>query len=146
MTMDEILTLARAEADKHGFADLPIKVDHSKRRIGGCAHIGPVPMYFTFSDVLMPLMSDAEVLDTIRHEIAHAKTPDAGHGPAWKLAAMAIGAKPVACSAAEIDAKLVGYKWVATCACGPIHGCSRKRTVSVRCSKCMTHLTYVQQY
>ena len=82
MTMDEILKLARAEADKHGFGHLPIKTDHSKRRIGGCAHRGIEPLYFTFSDVLMPLMSDEAVLDTIRHEIAHAKTPGAGHGPA----------------------------------------------------------------
>ena len=147
MTIQDITTLFKLEAAKHGFGDLPIKTDTSRRRIAGMGHIGPVPMYFTFSTVLMPLMSEAEVLDTIRHEIAHAKTPDAGHGPMWKLAAIAIGARPEPCSGAKIDAKMAGYKYIAACACGPhTHGKTRRPTRSVMCSTCRQHLDYVQQY
>lgn len=39
--------------------------------------------------------SDAEVNDTIRHEIAHALAGyKAGHGPEWKILAQQLGAKP----------------------------------------------------
>lgn len=43
----------------------------------------------------------AQVHDTILHEIAHAMTPGAGHGPAWKRACVRIGAKPVRCYSAS---------------------------------------------
>jgi len=146
MTTEQIKQLFKDEAAKHGF-DLPIKTDRSRKRIAGCAHRGPVPMYFTFSSILMPLMSEAAVLDTIRHEIAHAQTPEEGHGYAWKLAAMAIGANPVPCKSLEITAKQVGYKYIASCACAPDkHGKVRMPKWSFRCSLCRTPLVWVQQY
>lgn len=123
MTIQDIVALARAEADRHGFAGVPIRTDNSKRRMGGCCHRGDEILYFTFSAVLMTLVSDAEVLDTILHEIAHAKAPQAKHGLAWQIAARAIGAKPQPCAAVSIDAKMAGYKYIAACACGPhVHG------------------------
>lgn len=147
MTIQDIVALARAEADKHGFAHVPIKTDSSRRRLGGCGHRGTEILYFTFSAILMPLVSDAEALDTIRHEIAHAKAPTAGHGLMWQAQAIAIGCKPQACSGADIDAKMAGYKYIAACACGPhTHGKSRRPTRSVMCSTCRQHLDYVQQY
>jgi predicted SprT family Zn-dependent metalloprotease len=146
MTVEQITQLFKSEAAKHGF-DLPIKTDRSRKRIAGCAHIGPVPMYFTFSAVLMPLMSEAEMLDTIRHEIAHAQTPEQGHGPAWKLAAMAIGANPSPCTSLEITAKQAGYKYIAACVCAPDkHGKTRMPKRSFCCGLCRTHLVWVQQY
>jgi len=147
MTIQDIVALARAEADKHGFAGVPIQIDQSKCRMGGCAHRGDTILYFTFSAVLMPLVSNAEILDTILHEIAHAKTPGAKHGLAWQVAAIAVGAKPQPCSAAVIDAKQAGYKYIAACACGPhVHGKCRRPTRRVICSTCHQPLTYVQQY
>ena len=146
MTVEQITQLFKSEAAKHGF-DLPIKTDRSRRRIAGCTHLGPVPMYFTFSRILMPLMSEAELLDTIRHEIAHAQTPGEGHGRAWKMAAMAIGANPVTCTALEITAKQANYKFIAGCACSPDkHGKMRMPTRSLRCGLCYNHLTWIQQY
>jgi predicted SprT family Zn-dependent metalloprotease len=51
----------------------------------------------TLSRMLTLLNDEAEVVDTILHEIAHALTPGDGHGPAWKAACLRIGAKPVRC-------------------------------------------------
>jgi predicted SprT family Zn-dependent metalloprotease len=147
MTIQDIVALAKAEAAKHGFAHVPVMTDQSKRRLGGCCHRGDEILYFTFSAVLMPLVSDAEALDTIRHEIAHAKAPQAGHGLMWQAQAIAIGCKPQACAAVSIDAKLAGYKYTADCLCGQhYHGRSRRPTGPTRCSKCRTRIEWVQQY
>ena len=133
--------------DAHGLANIPIQWDKAKNRMGGCCHMGDQVLYLTFSSVLMPLLADSEVLDTIRHEIAHAKCPLGKHGAEWQAAAIAIGAAPFPCKAVEIDNKLVGYKYIAPCACGPtVHVSSRRRTRSVRCAKCQQHLTFIQQY
>jgi predicted SprT family Zn-dependent metalloprotease len=147
MTTSEITQLFQSEAAKHGFGHVPVKTDRSRRRLGGCAHRGTEITYFTFSAILMPLLSDAEILDTIRHEIAHAKTPNAGHGFLWQVAAIEIGAKPQACASVEIDAKMAGYKYIAPCQCGPnVHGKTRRPTRSLKCATCKQHLDFVQQY
>jgi predicted SprT family Zn-dependent metalloprotease len=42
--------------------------------------------------------SEAELIETVRHEIAHVNAGlEAGHGRLWKLQAIAVGAKPEAC-------------------------------------------------
>ena len=147
MDINQIVALAREEATKHGFGHVPIQLDNSRRRIGGCAHRGDEITYFTFSRILMPLLADSEVLDTIRHEIAHAKTPSHGHGLAWKAAAMAIGARPEPCADVEIDAKMAGYKYIAACACSAVkHGKTRRPTRSLICRSCRQRLDFVQQY
>lgn len=43
------------------------------------------------SRVLTPIQTEAEVLDTILHEIAHAKCPGAGHNRVWKMTCRALG-------------------------------------------------------
>ena len=147
MTLFEITQLFQTEAAKHGFGHVPIKTDRSRRRLGGCYHRGDEILYFTFSAILMPLLADSEVLDTIRHEIAHAKTPTHGHDTTWKLAALAIGARPQPCAAVDIDAKMAGYKYIAACACSAVkHGKTRRPTRSLICVDCRQRLDFVQQY
>ena len=47
---------------------------------------------------------DEEVEDTIRHEIAHALTPnDSAHGLEWKAKASEVGARPIACSGPSLS-------------------------------------------
>ncbi len=74
------------------------------------------PKIIVMSKVLIEVNDEAEVCDTILHEIAHALVgPSHDHDFMWKLKAQQIGAKPVACSMA---AQPPG-KWVARCAgCG----------------------------
>lgn len=58
---------------------------------------------------------EAEVEDTILHEIAHALTPGSGHGRLWKRMAQLLGANPRSTRAMTDDEKeavVDDYKWV----------------------------------
>ena len=55
-----------------------------------------------------------EVKDTILHEIAHALTPGANHGRAWKIACIKVGANPKRCHDLEL---VQTSKYYATCGC-----------------------------
>ena len=63
---------------------------------------------------------EIEIRNTILHEIAHALAgPHAGHGPMWKLQAIALGARPEACTRTM---KLPAGQYVAVCPnCGAQH-------------------------
>ncbi len=65
------------------------------RRRFGCCNF--TRRRISLSRPLTFLNDEAEVRDTILHEIAHALTPKTGHGPAWKAMCLRIGAKPVRC-------------------------------------------------
>lgn len=65
-------------------------------------------------------LNDAdEVADTILHEIAHALTPGSGHGSAWKLKCIEIGADPQRCKDGAV-VKSPPYKYKVICP-----GCKR---------------------
>jgi predicted SprT family Zn-dependent metalloprotease len=86
--------LARTLMDQHGLRGWTFGFDRAARRFGACfwrrKHI-------SLSWKLTRLNSEAEVRDTILHEIAHAMTPNDGHGEKWKATCVAIGAKPERC-------------------------------------------------
>ena len=57
----------------------------------------------------------SNVLDTLRHEIAHAIAgSEAKHGPAWKVVAIRLGATPRACDDSHETVVTPG-EWQATC-------------------------------
>lgn len=76
-----------------------------------------------------------DVLDTIRHEIAHALAGCyAGHGPAWKAMCLRVGAKPERCKA--IEGMPLGA-WQATCGgCQKVYGKTRYTRRPGRISYC----------
>lgn len=53
------------------------------------------------SRVLLPLQSDALILDTILHECAHAVVDAPGHGQEWQAVARKLGARPTAMQHAD---------------------------------------------
>ncbi|MGH7575196.1 MAG: hypothetical protein ACREM1_08735 [Longimicrobiales bacterium] len=60
------------------------------------------------------------MLDTLRHEAAHALAgPKAGHGQAWRMWARRLGAEARRCGSRKAWAKSPaahdGPKWIATC-------------------------------
>jgi predicted SprT family Zn-dependent metalloprotease len=61
---------------------------------------------------------DDLVLDTLRHEAAHALTPGHGHDEVWRMAALQLGCAPRACW--KEDVILPPGRYRATC-----HGCGR---------------------
>lgn len=96
--------------------------DRSKKRFGYCLYSRKL---ISMSKELSALNTVEQFIDTLRHEIAHAIVgPGHHHGRTWKLAAIAVGAKPEACySASVIEGKA---PWTGTCQdCG--YTCTRHR-------------------
>lgn len=84
--------------DRHGLQGWRFRFDHARRRLG-CCHYGSRTL--SLSRPLVLLNPETVVRDTLLHEIAHALTPGAGHGPAWRARAVALGARPRACAEAD---------------------------------------------
>lgn len=66
-----------------------------------------------FSRYFVREASPADLLDTIRHEVAHVIAGyEAKHGPEWKRACELTGAAPVSCKSAR-----TGKHWIGVCQC-----------------------------
>jgi predicted SprT family Zn-dependent metalloprotease len=86
------------------------KWDNAYRRFGVCNYWNRT---IGMSKKLVAINGEAEVTDTILHEIAHALAPrGANHGEEWKAVCRRIGARPVACysstAVATVQAKFEG--------------------------------------
>lgn len=68
--------------------------DSAERRMGVCKH---GPKHISISRHYTEHADEAQVVNTILHEVAHALTPGAKHGPVWKAMASRLGATPKAC-------------------------------------------------
>jgi predicted SprT family Zn-dependent metalloprotease len=117
--LHEAQTLALALMTEHGLRDnakfatkdfWSFAFDNRKRRVGAC-HYGK--RLITLSRPIVILNTEAEIRDTILHEIAHAKAEGSGHGIIWQVMAQSIGARPVRC--AGHDVKTPEGRWQAQC-------------------------------
>lgn len=103
--------LARSLMNQHGLNDWRLTFGSAQRTAGTCKY---GTRTLNFSRVIMDQFSDAERLNTILHEIAHALAGHAaGHGPEWRRVARSIG-----CDARRTySGKSVqtNYKWLGTC-------------------------------
>ena len=87
-----IAALARGLMDGNGLGDWAFAFLEAERRLGDC-HFEDRVIRVGRAHALDA--SDAEIRDTILHEIAHALVgPAAHHGPEWKAAARRLGATP----------------------------------------------------
>ncbi len=104
--------VARELLDKHGLFNWHFQYDRAKRRAGCCKHSR---LTITLSYYFACHNGEAEIRETILHEIAHALAgPREGHGPAWKAICRRIGAKPVRCyNSSVVDMPQGDFK--ATC-------------------------------
>jgi predicted SprT family Zn-dependent metalloprotease len=92
--------LGTALLREHGLDDWKFVLDNSKRRVGECRyHKREIGLSIWF----LEKSSEAEIEDTIKHEIAHALVgPDVkSHGDEWKAKAVEVGAKPRALAGEE---------------------------------------------
>jgi predicted SprT family Zn-dependent metalloprotease len=90
----EAAHLARELMKSHGLCDWTFAFDHARRRFGRCDY---THRRITLSKTLTFLNPIEEVRDTVLHEIAHALTPGAKHGPHWRATCRTIGARPMRC-------------------------------------------------
>jgi predicted SprT family Zn-dependent metalloprotease len=112
-------------------SDWSFQFDRSKVRFGKC-NFGRKEI--SLSQYLVELNDEAEVRETILHEIAHALAPRrAGHGPAWRVVAESIGCTAKRCYGDEVTRPTPKFK--GTCpACRRV--IFRHRRTAVACGRC----------
>src|SRR3954467_710800 len=112
MDPEPLKATAAQELKKHGLHDWTFGLSKAKRRLGVCKYRAKrieVAEYYALNS------PEESVLDTLRHEIAHAIAgPAARHGPKWKAVAVRLGATPRSC---ETSGQAVVHPgdWQATC-------------------------------
>ena len=90
--LSRVAAAARALMDDHGLGEWTFAFLEAERRLGDCNYDQRV---IRIGRTHALDASEAEIKDTILHEIAHALAgPEARHGPAWKAIAKRIGATP----------------------------------------------------
>ena len=94
MELTQAVTIATNLLKEHGLIaqGWGVKLGRGSRRLGLCSY-----RHKTIKIARHHVLNgtDAEVLDTIRHEVAHALAgSDAMHGPIWKNLALKLGAIP----------------------------------------------------
>jgi predicted SprT family Zn-dependent metalloprotease len=113
MNIYQILDLANATIAEYGLYGWKAELDNGKKRAGACHYSRRV---LSFSQHILPNASDEDVLETIRHEVAHAIVGhSAGHGPAFKRQLIEMGGtgrRTHSMATPEL-------RWKATC---PTHG------------------------
>ncbi len=135
MDLQELETIAGQELLRHGLVDWTFGLANTKRRLGVCKYR---TKRIEIGEYYARNSPPETVLDTLRHEIAHAIAgPAAGHGPAWKVIAMRLGATPLACDN-SLEAVLQPGDWQAMCpACKKtFHRYKRPRSLGGYRCKC----------
>jgi hypothetical protein len=121
MNLNDAAQLGRRLLDEHGLTDWALVFDRAKRRAGVCR---PDRKQVGLSAPLTALHPEAEVRDTLLHEIAHALVgPRHGHDEVWRATAVRIGCSGQRCSSAEAPG--IEGSWVGTCPAG--HRVTRHR-------------------
>jgi predicted SprT family Zn-dependent metalloprotease len=131
----EILDARRLAAvlmRRHGLTGWQLVFDNAKTRAGICR---AVPREIGLSRVLTQLHSEADVTDTILHEIAHALVgPAHGHDAVWRAKALAIGCSAKRC--VPSGAPRPAGPWVGTCPEGHETTRHRQPTRVQSCGQC----------
>ena len=110
-----IRALARTLLDAHGLVAWEFGFNGNLRRAGVCRYPTRArPGRIELSRHFVRRNPDAEVRDTILHEIAHALVgPGRGHDDVWKAKCLEIGARPERCYGEEIE--MPKGRWRAVC-------------------------------
>jgi SprT-like family len=132
MEVSKALAVGRRLLREHGLDDWTIVADRAKLRAGVCRF---ARRQIGISAPLTALHDEAEVLDTILHEIAHALVgPMHGHDAVWRARAREIG-----CSGRQYvspEAPRVPGDWVGVCPAGHQKSRHRGPTRLMSCGVC----------
>jgi predicted SprT family Zn-dependent metalloprotease len=136
MNINDARELALAEMLKHGLDDWTFRFDKAKTRAGMCSYNLKI---ISLSHPITILWDEADVLDIIRHEIAHAITgysrEERHHGEAWKRNCVLVGAKPRRCYDSQ-NMPAVAAPWNGVCAagCGLTYTAHRRPKQATACN------------
>jgi len=104
--------LAYEEMTKWGLTQIGWRFAFNRRRCGlGLCSYSNKTIYL--SAIYVNHNTESDVLNTIRHEIAHALTPGANHGRMWKLMAMKVGC--VSVNRVNEKANMPKGRWTIKC-------------------------------
>jgi predicted SprT family Zn-dependent metalloprotease len=132
MDVTKALAMGRGLLREHGLDGWQIVADRAKTRAGVCRfgsrRIG-------ISAPLTAIHDEAEVRDTILHEIAHALVgPQHGHDAVWRAKALEIGSSGERCTSP--DSPRVLGDWVGHCPAGHQRSRHRAPTRLMSCGRC----------
>ncbi|WP_028659431.1 SprT-like domain-containing protein [Nocardioides insulae] len=134
MELNAAYDLACALLVEHGLAHWQVTFDAAKRRAGVCDF---AERRIGLSAPLTRLHDDAQVRDTILHEIAHALAgPRHAHDQHWRRIAIAIGSSGDRCTPA--DAPRVPAAWLGVCPSGHVVERHRRPERVASCRECST--------
>lgn len=143
MTINQALTLARKLMKNHSELRLwSVTTNKRKSAFGVCNY---TKRQIELSMLLVPVMTDEGIKETIIHEIAHALTPDHHHDRVWKAKCIELGGTGNRCGGSEkymdgekgreINEQKMA-KYTLTCPeCGEIYHRNRKPTRATSCGK-----------
>ena len=132
MDLDAAHRLAVALLAEHGLEGWRIELDRAKSRAGICRHDRRV---IGLSAPVTLLHDEAEVRDTILHEIAHALVgPAHRHDAVWRATARRIGCTGERCVSAE--SPRVPGAWQGVCSAGHVYERHRRPERVVTCGRC----------
>lgn len=125
MNLEIAYRLARTKLDEHGLQQWDIMFDVAKLRFGRCYYKTHL---ITLSRILVGLNNEAEILDTILHEIAHALVGrEHRHDRIWKQKARDIGCNGKRCYGQGVIRPVAKYSAICT-RCSSVY--RRQRRVS----------------
>ncbi len=132
MQISEARRLATALMAQHGLSGWKLVLDNARTRAGVCR---PGRREIGLSRILTGLHTEAEVRDTVLHEIAHALVgAEHGHDAVWRATALSIGCSGTRCvpeTAARPDAP-----WKGTCPAGHVVSRFRRPSRVMSCRRC----------
>ena len=132
MDLRDAFALAEDLLEHHGLTSWTVAYDGAKRRAGIC-RFGP--RVIGLSAPLTRLHPEAEVRDTILHEIAHALAgPRHGHDATWRTIARRIGCNAERCVSEA--APQVETPWMGICSAGHTVGRHRRPERVLACRQC----------
>ena len=130
--LPDVLVLARSLMTAHGVGDWELDLDRARRRAGQTDH---ARRRITLSRHLMSLYDEAEVRETILHEIAHARVGAShGHDAVWRAEARRIGSSGR--RLVDPQAPQVEGPWRGTCPAGHAVTRMRRPSVPLACATC----------
>lgn len=133
MDLQEAARLARELMDGHGLAGWGFAFDRARVRAGACHHRD---RRITLSPAITRAHDEAQVRETVLHEIAHALVgPRHAHDAVWRARARSIGASGERCYAAG-DEPVVPGRWQGRCAAGHVVHRHRRPTRVLVCTRC----------